>query len=65
VKTFGAGEYTKLVEESEEMCRLTVDDLLELRSQLLDIYSKQVAEKGWKPRFSQREILSGEWKEKK
>jgi|SRR6185369_6688904 len=62
IENFGEAERLRIDDDAEKHVRYSVDDMLELRSQLLDIYSKQVAEKGWKPRFSQREILTGEWR---
>jgi hypothetical protein len=65
VNKFGLDAYNSLCADGAEKVDLSFVELEELFRQLTDIYSKQVAEKGWKPRFCQREILTGEWKEKK
>lgn len=62
IDRFGVGEYAALVDASESVTKLSIDDLMELRTQLTAIYEKQQEEKTFKPRFSQRQILSGEWR---
>ena len=62
IQSFSPEAYTQLVAESEEINKLSLDELMELRNQLTEIHQKQLAEKTFKPRFSQRQILSGEWR---
>lgn len=62
IQNFTAETYIRLVEDSEAVNKLSIDELMELRNQLIEIYHKQLAEKTFKPRFSQRQILSGEWR---
>lgn len=64
IQNFTAEAYTKLVDDSEEVCKLSIDDLMELRSQLTEIYNRQKEDAAWKPRFTQKQILTGEWRDK-
>lgn len=59
---FGAEEYARLVEESRGVTKLSIDDLYELRNQLQEIHALQLTDKTFKPRFSQKQILTGEWR---
>lgn len=61
---FESEGYVKLVADSEEITKLSVEQLTELCTQLTAIHSRQLEDKKFVPRFSQKEILSGEWRTK-
>lgn len=65
---FGEPSYHKLCQDSEVLGKLTIMELEELHIQLTEIRKLQQskAERGepFAPRYSQKEILSGEWKSK-
>jgi hypothetical protein len=62
IQHFGEGERLRVDADANEKYDLSIDDLMELRSQLTEIHARQQEDKTFKPRFSQKEILSGEWK---
>jgi hypothetical protein len=62
VQKFSAEVYAQLVADSEEVCKMSVDELMELRSQLTEIFSRQKEDKSFKPYFTQKQILTGEWR---
>jgi hypothetical protein len=62
IQNFNVDSYTKLVADSEEVCKMSVDELMELRSQLTEIHRCQLEDKLFKPYFTQKQILTGEWR---
>lgn len=60
---FGAEELSRLRTESDESAELSIDELEELLRQLTEIHHRQQEDKFFLPRFSQKQILSGEWKQ--
>lgn len=64
IRKFGEAERLRVEEDGNERCKLSIDDLMELRSQLTEIYNRQKEDAAWKPRFTQKQILTGEWRGK-
>lgn len=62
IKTFGGKEYVRLSELSDGV-GLKTYELAELYEQLKAIRERQVNIEGFKPYFSQADILSGAWRE--
>jgi hypothetical protein len=62
IQRFTADSYMTLVADSEEVCKMSVDELMELRSQLTEIHRCQLEDKLFKPYFTQKQILTGEWR---
>lgn len=62
VNKFGLDAYNELCADGIKVVDLSVAELEELLNQLTEIHQKQLSEKTFKPRFSQRQILSGEWR---
>jgi len=61
---FGDNEYNRLDRDARVSIKMSLDDLETLFIELTEIQKKQESEPGWKPYFSQKEILSGEWRNK-
>ena len=59
---FGDDEYNRLDRDARVAVKMSLDDLETLFIELTEIQKKQELEPGWKPYFSQKEILSGEWR---
>jgi hypothetical protein len=62
IDKFGLETYKSLCHDSEEVCKMSVDELMELRTQLTEILSRQREDKTFKPYFTQKEVLTGEWR---
>jgi hypothetical protein len=60
IRKFGGGAYEELESRSYKVAKLTLDDLETLEFELTEILKWQ--ERGKKAYFTQREILSGEWR---
>lgn len=66
LREFGAAQYDRLVKDSEEIRKLSEDELEEICNQLTAIRRRQLdcLRDGikYKPRYTQKQIASGEWK---
>lgn len=62
VNKFGVEAYNKLCADSDERADLSTVDLEEMLEQLRLIYARQLEDKAFRPRFTQKQILSGEWR---
>lgn len=62
LREFSVEMYQSLVEESENVKKLSVEELQILCSELTAIKARQGVDKDFKPRYSQKQILSGEWR---
>lgn len=62
IDKFGISEYKRLCDDSENVVKLTLVQLEQLCCELEKIYECQQADRNFKPRFTQKEIMSGEWK---
>lgn len=62
IRTFGTEMYLSLEQESYIVRKLSIDELEYLISQLDSIHRRQMDRPDWKPRFSQKEILDGSWR---
>ena len=61
IRNFGGGKYTALVERSYKVSKLTFDDLETLEIELTEVQKWQ-EQTGRKAYFTQRQLLSGEWR---
>lgn len=59
---FGEKERLRLSADSYVVRKLTVDELETLILELTAIHRRQLDNPKWKPRYTQKQILSGEWK---
>lgn len=62
LREFGLEQKLRLTQDSEKIRKLTLDELETLISELTSIHRRQIDNPKWKPRFTQKEILSGEWR---
>jgi hypothetical protein len=62
IREFTQNEYERLIEDSEEVRKMSIEELESLISNLTAIQQRQRSNPKWKPRFSQKKILSGEWR---
>lgn len=62
LREFSQDEYERLIEESDEVRKINTDELEALISNLTSIRRRQLDNPKWKPRFTQKQILSGEWR---
>ena len=62
VQKFGMEAWLLLNEDAEKSVKYSIEDLEEMLGQLRLIYSYQLEDKSFKPRFSQKQILTGEWR---
>lgn len=62
IREFSVEAYQSLVEESENTDKLSVEQLQILCNELTSIKTRQEIDKDFKPRYTQREILSGAWR---
>ncbi len=62
IQKFGGDKYMALVERKERITKLTIDDLESLEFELTEILRKQTNNPNWKPYFTQKQILNGEWR---
>jgi len=62
VQKFGMDTWLQLNQDSTEVTKYSIEDLEEMLGQLRLIYSYQLEDKSFKPRFTQKQILSGEWR---
>ena len=66
VSNFGKDEYLRLVERSYKIQKMTIEDLETLEFELTEIRKvqefKRTIGESWKPYFTQKQILSGEWR---
>ena len=59
---FGMESYNDLCEDGDVSIKLSIEELETLMAQLAEVNRMQLADKNFKPRFSQKQLLSGEWK---
>jgi hypothetical protein len=62
IREFSVETYQTLVENSEDVKKLSVEELQILCNELTAIGARQDIDRNFKPRFSQSEILSGNWR---
>jgi len=62
IQNFSADKYMRIVEDSYKVAKLTIDDLETLEYQLTEIQKYQERHTDWKPYYSQKDILTGEWR---
>jgi hypothetical protein len=62
IRQFGSETYQKLVNDAEDVGKLSVEQLQTLCGELIAIKSCQEIDKTFKPRYTQEEILSGDWR---
>lgn len=63
ISRFGGDEYARLLREGLKTRKLTIPELEELLRQFVEIHHFMQMDKTFKPRFTQEQILSGEWRE--
>lgn len=61
INTFGLESWNDLINESRVISKYSMDDLETLYIELTEIRKRLEENPDWKPYFSQREIMSGEW----
>jgi len=59
---FGEDEYNRLDRDAQQSIKMSLDDLEGLYMELIEIQKLQEARPGWKPYFTQKEIISGKWR---
>lgn len=59
---FGEVQRKRLGRDSYVVTKLSMDELETLISELTSIHRRQIDNPKWKPRFTQKQILSGEWR---
>jgi hypothetical protein len=62
IRTFGFERYQTLVETGDKSDKLSVEQLQILCNELTAIKSRQEIDKDFKPRFTQEEIIVGDWR---
>jgi hypothetical protein len=62
ITKFGLNVWNRLVDESRRVWIYSMDDLETLYIELVEIKKKQEDNPSWKPYFSQKEIVTGEWR---
>lgn len=62
VGKFGGDERERLGRDGQESRKYSIEELEEMLGQLRLIYSYQLDDRTFKPRFAQKQILSGEWR---
>lgn len=62
INTFGLESWTELFSESRRLWKYSIDDLETLFIELTEIQKRQQGNLSWKPYFSQKEIITGEWR---
>lgn len=62
ITRFGEGERLRLTKDGQEHVKYSLEDLEEMLGQLRLIYARQLDDKTFRPRFTQKQILSGEWR---
>lgn len=62
IREFGSESYQELVEESENFVKLSVEELEILCKELTAIRARQEVDKDFRPRYSQAQIMSGDWR---
>ena len=62
IKTFGLDSWNDLVNDSRKVWKYSMDDLETLYIELIEIQKTLQANQNWKPYFSQKEIITGEWR---
>lgn len=62
INTFGLDSWNRLVDDSRPIRKYTTDDLETLLYQLTEIQKYQERNTDWKPYYSQKDILTGEWR---
>jgi hypothetical protein len=60
VDKFGEDELNRLDRDARQSVKMSIDDLETLEYELTEI--QKMMEDGWKPYFSQKDILAGRWK---
>lgn len=64
IKTFGLDSWDELVNDSRPISKYSMDDLETLYFELTEIQKLQASHSDWKPYFTQKQIMSGEWSAK-
>lgn len=64
IEKWGGEKFFALVKESREVRKYQTYELIELLEQLRLVREKQIADKEFKPYYTQAEILSGAWSAK-
>lgn len=62
IREFGAETYQQLVKDAESVGKLSVEQLQILCNELTSIKARQEIDKDFRPRYTQAEILSGDWR---
>lgn len=62
IKTFGLEKWYELVNDSRLVSTYSMDDLETLYIELTEIQKHQQSNPSWKPYFSQKQIITGEWR---
>ncbi len=64
IKTFGLDSWDELVNDSRPISKYSMDDLETLYFELTEIQKLQASHSDWKPYFTQKQIMTGEWSAK-
>jgi len=64
IENFGAPAYMRIVSDSYKVSKLTIDDLETLEYELNEILKILQGRPDWKPYFTQKQIMSGDWSAK-
>ena len=59
---FGLDTWRNLVDDSRPVTKYSIDDLETLYIELVEIQKRQQSDPNWKPYFSQKQIITGEWR---
>jgi len=62
IKKFGLENWESLFGDSRLLWKYSIDDLETLYIELTEINKHQQSHPSWKPYYSQKEIISGEWR---
>lgn len=65
IDRFGINTWNDLLSDSRKVWKYSMDDLETLYIELTEIRKYQEQNPDWKPYFSQKEIISGEWRKDK
>jgi hypothetical protein len=62
IDNFGMEEWKDLLDDSRKVWKYSMDDLETLYFELIEIQKKQEADPSYKPYHSQKDIISGAWR---
>lgn len=62
INTFGLEKWREMVLDSRKLWKYSMDDLETLYIELTEIQKRQQKNPDWKPYYSQKQIISGEWR---